>query len=378
MIRRVTGTPRGGYEYSQLQAFAHDNGYVMLIEGPSEDDASLVIRRWPSLEVALDDGATAHWNVPRWHPVDWATIIHFDSNADEVLRLQFTDISTGETETVFTFPPNYQGIRGNQSFDEISRTDEWLAGLATTGLGQVIFTFNLVTRELGAEIDFDALYAGVCTLDPQYGAIDPDWVGVSPLGRYLVVQWPTDGTGRCEGLETFDIRSGAYVGHISSGHAHGDLAVLADGETEVFVTTELSGPTGGESYVTGTPADGDFDSNYPGISYRALPGLATGEQTPTYLYLTDWIIEHISCPGPFGWCLGPPTSTRPTATTTRWRESCSCSGWTAPRSCGWLSIAPAAKAIGSSRGPAFRTTGGTSSSIRTGTRKGHSARHRPT
>lgn len=136
VIRRVTGTLRGGHEYSQLQAFAHDNGYVMLIEGPSEDDSGLVVRRWPSLEVALGDAATADWNVPRWHPVDWSTIVHFDSNADEVLRLQFTDVSTGATETVFTFPSPYERIRGNQSFDEISRTGEWLAGLATTGRGR--------------------------------------------------------------------------------------------------------------------------------------------------------------------------------------------------------------------------------------------------
>lgn len=128
VIRRVTSTPRGGHEYSQLQALSHDNRYVMFVEGPSEDDSGLVVRLWPSLEVALGDAATADRNVPRWHPVERSTTVHFDSNADEVLRLQFTHVSTGATETVFTFPPEYQRIRvTNRSTRSRARASGWPA-----------------------------------------------------------------------------------------------------------------------------------------------------------------------------------------------------------------------------------------------------------
>ncbi len=34
-----------------------------------------------------------------------------------------------------------------------------------------------------------------------------------------------------------------------------------------------------------------------------LPGDPVGTAEPNYLVLTDWIFEHISCRGPYGWCL---------------------------------------------------------------------------
>jgi len=37
-----------------------------------------------------------------------------------VLRLQVTDVDVLTTTTVFTFLPEYERIRGNQSFDELS------------------------------------------------------------------------------------------------------------------------------------------------------------------------------------------------------------------------------------------------------------------
>lgn len=302
-VQRVTATAWGNHDYSQLQAFAYDNGHVLLVEGEREDDRGWVVRRWPDLTLALDGAITDAWNVPRWHPLLPETMVHFDSNEDEVLRLQFTNVASGVTETVFTFPREFRRIRGNQSFDEISRTGEWLAGLATTDSGQVIFSFHLARLELGAVIDFDGFYTGPCAPDPEWGNVEPDWVGVSPLGRFLVIQWPTDGTGRCQGLETFDVSSGAFVGRVHAGHPHGDLTVLADGVTEVFVTSELSGPGSGERFAGGEPGGGDLDSNYPALSYRQLPGSAISEQSPVFLYLTDWVVEHISCRGPIGWCL---------------------------------------------------------------------------
>lgn len=75
--------------------------------------------------------------------------MHFDSNADTTLHLQFTNVDTRQTPTVFTFPAGYQRIRSKQSFDEISRNGRFLAGMASHSSGdQIIFALNIGTRAL--------------------------------------------------------------------------------------------------------------------------------------------------------------------------------------------------------------------------------------
>ena len=62
--------------------------------------------------------------------------------------------------------------------------------------------------------------------------MDPDWLGVSPLGRYLAVQWKRDGTAGCSGLEMFNISTGTFVGRPYDGHQHGDMGIKPDGTSE--------------------------------------------------------------------------------------------------------------------------------------------------
>ncbi|MEZ4591961.1 MAG: hypothetical protein R3D55_12595 [Chloroflexota bacterium] len=284
-LRRLTNSGSSGFAthiYSQLQAFSADNQYLLLIE-----DEWYTVRRRDNLALLLDASDTASWNAPRWHPSQANTIIHFDDNADTTLRVQFTDVTTGQTSTVFTFPAPYQRIRSNQSFDEISRDGRFLAGMASLSDGdQMLFALNLETGTLGAELRLSAnLYGGPCAPDPTWGEVEPDWVGVSPLANYLVVQWTRDGTTRCSGLETFDISTGAFVGRVYDGHQHGDLGVMADGTTEFFMTYELYHPSGNLA-----------------LGYRLLPGNAT-VQAPVYLRTLDWMGDHISCQGPAGVCL---------------------------------------------------------------------------
>lgn len=284
-LRRLTNSGSSGFAthiYSQLQAFSADNQYLLLIE-----DEWYTVRRRDNLALLLDASDTASWNAPRWHPTQANTIIHFDDNADTTLRLQFTDVTTGQTTTVFTFPASYQRIRSNQSFDEISRDGRFLGGMAALSNGdQMLFSLNLATLTLGAELRLSAdLYGGPCTPDPTWGEVEPDWIGVSPLANYLMVQWTRDGTTRCSGLESFDIATGAFVGRVYDGHQHGDLGIMADGVTEFFMTYELYHPSGLLS-----------------LGYRVLPGNAT-VQEPVYLRTLEWMGDHISCQGPAGVCL---------------------------------------------------------------------------
>jgi hypothetical protein len=283
-LRRITSaSDEGGFGthiYSQLQAFSPDNTLLLLIESER-----YVVRRVDDTS-AVSGLNTAGWNAPRWHPKQPGVIVHYDSNDDDILRLQLTDIDSLETTTVFTFPAPYTRIRGNQSFDELSRDGRWAAGMASSRDGeQIIFALDLEDGALGAQMTVSEFYAGPCRPDPEWGLVEPDWIGVSPLGDYLIIQWPRDGTERCSGLETFDIRSGAFAGRVSDGHQHGDLGLAADGRTQFFMTFEIYHPSGRLA-----------------LGIRELPGDLPVSR-PHYVQVTDWNGEHISCQGPPGVCL---------------------------------------------------------------------------
>ena len=286
-LRRVSATTvGGGFEtqvYSQLQAFSSDNAYLLL-----DGSNGIVVRRLDDL--GLVEGLdTSEWNAARWHPTEGHVVAHFDTNADTVVRVQFTDLDALVTTTKFTFPGQYQYIRISPSWEEMSEDGRWLAGMLTRDDGvSVIFAVDVENSVLGAELAIPDFYASACEPDPTYGEVEPDWVGVSPLGRYLVVQWARDGTIRCSGLETFDLVTGNFVGRVYDGHQHGDLGIDSDGVTEFFMTVELFSPA---------------DNNRPAIAIRELPGTATVSQ-PVYLQVMDWAdVFHISCRGPNGVCL---------------------------------------------------------------------------
>lgn len=284
-LRRLTGrTPSGGWathEYSQLQAVSPDGLYLLLIE-----DGAYVVRRLDdlALQTAVESSS---WNAPRWLASSPHAIIHYDGNGDDDVTVQRTDAVTGATVDLLTLPAAYERVRVNQSSDELSRDGRWIGGmLARSDGANVVFALDLVRRELGAVLPLAQLYAGPCEPDPEWGALEPDWVGVSPLGRYLLVQWARDGTERCSGLESFDVASGAFVGRVYDGHQHGDLGVTTDGAGEFFMTFELYHPSGLLS-----------------LGVRALPGTATAS-APTYVQVLDWGNgAHISCRGPAGVCL---------------------------------------------------------------------------
>jgi hypothetical protein len=173
----------------------------------------------------------------------------------------------------------------------LSHNGQWMAGMAARNDGaSVIFALNLTTLTLGAQLALPDLYAGPCRPDPTWGEVEPDWVGISPLGTYLVVQWARDGEERCSGLESFDPTTGAFVGRAYEGHQHGDLGVDTDG-SEFFMVWELAGPP-------------PFEGN-PALGMRRLPGPSTGVQSPLFLTVLEWgqAGAHISCQGPRGVCL---------------------------------------------------------------------------
>lgn len=284
-LRRISSaSDSGGFAtqvYSQLQAFSPDNRFVLLT-----GSMGYVVLRTADLTPVAGLN-TAGWNVPKWHPAKPATIVHFDTNADDTVRLQYTEVDpVVETLTVYTFPAQYLRIYPNQSFDDLSLDGRWTAVLLARDDGQaVIVAFDLENTQLGAQLAIDDLYASDCDPDPEWGNVWPDWVGVSPLGRYLMVQWEQTGMALCRGLESYDLVTGEFVGRVHPQHPHGDLGT--DGVNEYFMTIELAGPI---------PYNGN-----PALAYRMIPG----EQTvspPNYILVNlPWTENnHLSCRGPNG------------------------------------------------------------------------------
>lgn len=294
-VRRLANASETGsfstQEYSQLQAFSADSQHVLLIDGTSGYE----IRHVDTL-TKLANIDTSSWNAAKWHPTAAQLMLHYDSNDDTTLRLQQTDIATGELTTLFTFPAGYERIRVNQSSDALSRDGRWITGMASHATnGAVIFALDLVDRSLGAELSVASLYDGAfCLPDPEWGVIEPDWIAASPMGNYLVIQWPRDwaanSTDHCRGLETYDLVTGEFVGRPYAGHQHGDLGIDIDG-SEFFMTFALAAPAP--------------DNGNPAIATHTLPGPSTGVQPANFLLVQEWgqAGGHISCQGPAGYCL---------------------------------------------------------------------------
>lgn len=284
ITRATDASANGGFathEYSQLQAFSPAEDYILLLGA----EGYRVHRLADLTQIELD---TVGWNAARWY--DPQRIIHYDDNGNGTIAVQLTDVTMNSTETIFTFPDAYNVVNVARSSDELSRDSRWLAGVVQRQDGEwVAFALDLLditAPTLTAEIPLNALYdTGACPADPEWGNVMPDWVGVSPLGNYLMIQWVRDGNQRCSGLESFMLNGGAFVGRAYDGHQHGDLGITEDGR-EFFMTFEIYHPSGNLA-----------------IGVRALPGGETASE-PDYINVLDWGNgEHISCQGLAGVCL---------------------------------------------------------------------------
>ena len=273
----------GAHIYSQLQAFSPDNSHILLIE-----NGSYIVKNRITLTtvLSLDSVIIAgnfDVNAPRWHPTMVNTIVAYDSNADAIIRVVYINVVTGVVTVQFSFPSLYAGILSNQSFDELSHDGKWMTGMATTSDGDaIIFSLNLENDTLGAQLRLSELYS-------QNGGgtnFEPDWIGASPLGNYLAIQWVRDiPNARLSGLEIYSINNGQFIQQINPLHDHGDFGLDNNGN-EVFVSTILASPE---------------DNNLPAIVSYGLPLRAND---PQLILTVPWeTVWHVSCQGPNGQCV---------------------------------------------------------------------------
>jgi hypothetical protein len=284
-LRATDAADRGDYalhDYSQLQAFSPNSKYFLVNE-----DAGYIVKYVDGLndKVVLDESLF----VVRWDPSRDSTIASF-SNGDGSVDFVRYNVETDEETKIYDFPSNYDTISVNRSSEEISKNGDWVAGLGYSANDEHIFAVNLATGTMTVELVVEDLFNGPCDQDPEYGAFEPDWVGISPLGNYLMVQWARDGFERCSGLELYDANSGDFVTWVMDGHPHGDKGVR-DGR-EYFATS-----------VNETTV-GDDVTDQPAIVEFVLPLPGNDEVVMNHVKSIPWHgLWHISCQGPDGVCL---------------------------------------------------------------------------
>lgn len=250
--------------YSQLQVWSFDNKYMITVD-PND---GYQVRDAETFANLYD---IPH-STPRWIPGTHKVV----SLDNEPGRIFAYDAGTAQEEVLLQLP--YRYITSSVSFEELSRDGQWMAVyIANDGSGNTrLLTVNLSDRRIA----MNRRLQDMCAPDPQWGLLEPDWIGVSPNGNYAVVQWARDGDQMCGGMELYDIETGAFVRRIHTHHSHSDLGLAEDGR-EVLVSFELSHPD---------------NPNYPAIILYWLDG-----SEAQYLRMIPWYRgEHVSCQGPPG------------------------------------------------------------------------------
>ncbi len=270
------------HEYSQLQAFNSDATLVLLYTRGGDEQSVLNVTTLQKIYTLNFEG-----NSIRWNPARFDELIHFDSNdigsGNVRVVLQKTNIRTGITTDIHTFPKEYQTVAASLSQEELSRDGKWITMfLRRTDGGADFLAYDLVNQRLGAVLKQSENFGGRCS-----GPANFNWVAPSPLGNYLIIQWNQDGLGNCNGVEVFDIQTGKYLGKIASHRQHSDLGLDEFGN-EIYVTAYF----GNNLFITTTKLPGSLTFLSPETSYHNI------------ILSPGWYhMDHISCKGPKGICV---------------------------------------------------------------------------
>lgn len=184
-------------------------------------------------EVREMNGALLHRITPAgdpeisWHPTDPNRFFYRFAN-----EIRVFSVDTGYSETIMSFPQYYY-ISTRQ---EGRPSDDWryyafIGYLDSSFSSADLVVVDLVKKKITAAI-------------PNAGI--PDWISMSPSGKYVVAQWVSGEGTRVYDRETFTVLRNAF-----SDYAHSDFAFDSEGnEVLVYHATsskqlaELGNPSG--------------------------------------------------------------------------------------------------------------------------------------
>jgi hypothetical protein len=325
------------HEYSQHQAFNSDNSLIIM--STSADPNNYLVRDVETLNVVWTFPAFGAGVNPasvvdalRWNPLNPNEIIHFNNqltnrqvdlgyNVEPVVILK-TNVRAGNTNDqnvrvsatqiiadLSQAPNNYYWANGgrSRSYESLSRDGKYLALFVRKGADvnspMYFVVYDIINNLVALELRQDQLDPGNQDCANNEGAIN--WVAVSPLGNYMVVQWnaAADETsaGRCTGVETYSLSTRQYSGHIGRSPAHSDLGIDHQGN-EIYVTNYNANTPEGVStgMLTVMPLPGV--NNFMAVTNDG--GINTGIGLRSILdTIGDFHVTHLSCKGPNGVCV---------------------------------------------------------------------------
>ncbi len=203
-------------DYAKRQAWNADESLLLLRTG--DGDALLYDGATYQLRKKLDGVAGED---VFWHPTNPALLYYNPDNT-----LYSYNVLTDERKKLYTFADYaFANTRGEGNLSRDGRLYALVGQLYNARTSEVTFK-DLVLFDIGA----NKILGTVALPKPP---LSFDWVSVSPLGNYVVVDYADEETARFHGVEVYD-RNLKFLWQKPLGAGHSDLALDDKGE-EVLV-----------------------------------------------------------------------------------------------------------------------------------------------
>jgi hypothetical protein len=218
---RISNALASGYagvvpQYSKRQAWNADGTFLLLFTG---DGRTLLYdgNTYQFIKELNDINSDDIF----WHPTDPFTLILTQENS-----LVSYNINTESSMILHSFNEySFIGTRGEGNLSRNGRYFAFVGMIYDTTTQETIFKDLLVF-----DLDADSV---VSKLHLPLTLTDFDWVSISPLGNYVVVDYATNNIGRFEGVEVYD-RNFQFIWQKPLGAGHSDLGIDENGN-EVLV-----------------------------------------------------------------------------------------------------------------------------------------------
>ena len=217
-LTRLSNARELGYagivpQYSKRQAWNVDESLMLLFTG----DGRTLLYDGETYQFIKEIDGVGGGDV-FWHPTNPEIIIYAQDNA-----LYSYNVKTETTTQIRSFAGyTFTNTRGEGN---LSRDGRYYAFV-----GQVYDTETHFRDIVVYDIVADSIISKLA-LPPTL--TDFDWVSISPLGNYVVVDYATENTGRFEGVEVYDKKLN-FIWQKPLGAGHSDIGIDEDGN-EILV-----------------------------------------------------------------------------------------------------------------------------------------------
>lgn len=229
-----------------LMLLVGDAGWFHIYDGVAYTDLGRIQMSGPGMGLSSDHDV-------RWanstNVTDAAHTIFFDTNtfesADQCSLYSYNTQTLAVTKLVqpvgtgYTCQRLWSGNEGNWSNDDrYFASFMWMT--PANFAAQEAIVYDRVVNQIVGQASMATICGGAC-------GSAPNWIGMSPNGTYVIINWNAPGVynahARGTGTELFD-KQYQYLGEITAYNGHGDTTLDTNGK-EVYVARTLTGAGSG-------------------------------------------------------------------------------------------------------------------------------------